>query len=89
MTRRLTVNRVPYAVRAYANQVLDRAEQQPWIIPAGAVSLGFGLGYSIRGAWWGWPLLAAGLILAAVRPLGTDLRRRARLRQIRQDLASL
>jgi hypothetical protein len=74
-------------ISRYVNQVLDRAERLGGWFPclAGAL-LGWGVGWAVQGAGWAWGLLAAGLVLSAVRPAGTSLRRRLLIRQVRQQI---
>lgn len=49
-------------------------------------AVGDGIGQLIQGKWYGWLLLVPGLILTAIRPLGTGLRRNFLIRQARQAL---
>lgn len=75
-------------ITGYLNLVLDRADRLPWFYPAFAgLVLGIGIGWGIlHDSAWGWPFLAAGLILMAIRPAGTSLRRYLLIRQCRREL---
>jgi hypothetical protein len=68
------------------NGVLDWAERRTWVVAAAGCLLGTGLGTVSRSGWrgWGWGLLAAGIVLTAIRPAGTQLRRRHEIREIRR-----
>jgi hypothetical protein len=73
----------------YANRVLNRAERMPLLIPAAAVFLGSGIDQLLQGHGLGWCLLGPGLLLTAIRPAGTGLRRTLRIRALRREVADL
>lgn len=73
-------------VKKYVNKVLDRAEGMQFHIPIAAVSLGTGLGQVLNGHSYGWFFLGLGLVMTAIRPFGTSLRRRLIIRQIHRNI---
>jgi hypothetical protein len=73
---------------SYVNAVLDRADRMPWLPLAAGFTLGGGIRFVlIHPHPWGWAILGAGLVLAAVKPLGTSLRNKYRLREAKRLLA--
>jgi hypothetical protein len=66
--------------------VLDWAERRTFWTMTAAGLTGFGVGNLFQGNLWGLLMLVPGLVLTAVRPFGTGLRRHALLRQARQAL---
>ena len=66
--------------------VLNWAERRTfWTMTAGFTT-GEGVGLLLQDHWWGWLVLTPGLILTAIRPAGTHLRRRALRREVRKIL---
>jgi len=77
---------VPDVIR-YLNTVLDRAERLGWWVPVVAgLSTGTGTGQVLQHQAWAWGLLAAGLVLMAIRPAGTAIRARYRIRRAKRLL---
>ena len=73
---------------AYVNTVLDRAERMPWLPVIAGLSFGSGIRWVLLQPHpWGWVLLGCGLLFGAIRPLGTTLRNRHRLREAKRLLA--
>jgi len=69
------------------NRTLDRAERLGGWFPCLAGTLtGWGIGWAVQGAGWAWGLLAAGLVLAIFRPIGTSLRQQLLIRQARRQV---
>lgn len=67
---------------ARVNTVLDRADRMPWLPLAAGFTFGAGIRWVlVQPRPWGWAFLGAGLLLGAIRPLGTSLRNRHRLRE--------
>ena len=71
---------------SYMHTVLDRADRMPWLPLIGGLSLGAGIGQVAQGRTWGWVLIGAGLLFGAIRPLGTSLRNRYRIREAKRLL---
>jgi hypothetical protein len=67
--------------------VLDWAERRAFWTVTSWLLIGFGFGNLSQGKWWGLLMLLPGLVLLAVRPFGTGLRRYTLLRQARQALS--
>jgi len=64
--------------------LLNYAERHAWIITLGSASLGYGIGGLFHHRVWGWLFIGAGLICIAIRPVGTSLRRRILIREVRK-----
>jgi len=73
----------------YVNRILDRADRIPGFPSIAALLCGAGIGGALHGAVYGWACLPAGLILAAIRPGGTCLRRYLLIRQLRRELSAM
>lgn len=72
---------------SWVNRVLDRAER-PRLFPAyGGAAIGVGVAWAVAGFWWAWPVLAVGVVLTLIRPVGTSVRRRVLIRQARRTVA--
>lgn len=68
------------------DRVLNWAENRTMYVPVAGFTTGSGIVQLTESHWYGWLLLATGLILTAIRPVGTGLRRHVLNRQMRQAL---
>ncbi len=74
------------------NKILDRAERLWWMPLLAGILIGSGIGLTLNWIYYGpaWLLpLAAGFAVMLIRPLGTDVRRRHRIRQARRGLRTI
>ena len=68
--------------------VLDRADRMPWLPLVAGFTLGGGIRFAlIHPHPWGWAMLGTGILLGAIKPLGTSLRNKYRLREAKRLLA--
>ena len=70
------------------NAVLDRADRMPGLPLVAGFTLGGGIRFVlIHPHPWGWAMLGTGILLGAIKPLGTSLRNKYRLREAKRLLA--
>jgi hypothetical protein len=73
---------------ACVNTVLDRADRIPGFVVAASLTLGVGIRFALLHSHaWGWAILGPGILLVAIKPFGTHLRNKWRLREAGRLLA--
>lgn len=73
---------------SWVNRVLDRAERMRGFPLVAGAAIGTGVSWGLAGWWWAWLILAAGVILSLIRPVGTSLRPWLMIRRARRMVAA-